>query len=120
MFGYQGPMAPKVALPAPASTPAGMAMAAIPSYGGVTIQPPITPTAGWNSGGMLPAWSAAPATQTPTSMGGLGLGRSFSGQGGGYQTHSAYSQGPVMNRTHDHGGNWNASGTERADSGHPN
>ncbi|ETI41103.1 hypothetical protein F443_13643 [Phytophthora nicotianae P1569] len=113
MLGYQGSMAPIVALSAPASTPVGMPMAAIPSYGGVTIlapstsrndggdgaarlgalylpfQPPITPTAGWSSGGTLSAWSAAPATQTPASMGGLGLGRSFSGHGGGYPTHSA-------------------------------
>ncbi|ETL77988.1 hypothetical protein L917_21138 [Phytophthora nicotianae] len=83
----------RVTLPAPALTPVGMPMAAIPSYGGVTIrapstsrndggalyppfQPPITPTAGWNSGGTLPAWSAAPANQVPASMGGLGLGRS--------------------------------------------
>ncbi|ETO77546.1 hypothetical protein F444_07257, partial [Phytophthora nicotianae P1976] len=89
MLEYQGSMAPRVALPAPA--PAGMPMAAIPSYGGVTIQapstsrngggegaarlgalyppfqPPITPTAGWSSGGTLPAWSAAPATHAPTS-----------------------------------------------------
>ncbi|ETN11631.1 hypothetical protein PPTG_10466 [Phytophthora nicotianae INRA-310] len=106
MLGYQGLMAPRVALPAPASTTVGMPMAAIPSYGGVTMQapstswndggdgaarlgalyppfqPPITPTAGWNSGGTLPAWSAAPANQAPASMGGLGLGRSFSGHGG--------------------------------------
>ncbi|ETK72388.1 hypothetical protein L915_20509, partial [Phytophthora nicotianae] len=119
MLGYQGSTAPRVALPAPASTPVGMPMAAIPSYGGVTIQapstswnegrdgtarlgalyppfqPPITPTAGWSSGGTLPAWSAAPATQTPASVGGLGLGRSFSGQGGGYPTHSAYPQRPM-------------------------
>ncbi|ETP28189.1 hypothetical protein F442_22527 [Phytophthora nicotianae P10297] len=114
MLGYQGSMAPRMALPAPASTPVGMPMAAIPSYGGVTIQapstsrndgrdgaarlgalyppfqPPITPTTGWNSGGTLPAWSAAPATQTPASMGGLGLGRSFGGQERGYSMHSAY------------------------------
>ncbi|ETK89906.1 hypothetical protein L915_06219 [Phytophthora nicotianae] len=114
MLGYQGPMVPRVALPAPASTPVGLPMAAILSYGGVTIrvpstsrndggdgaarlnalyppfQPPITPAAGWNSGGTLPAWSTAPATQAPVSMGGLGIG------------------------------NWNATKPERADSGHPN
>ncbi|ETP25968.1 hypothetical protein F441_01220 [Phytophthora nicotianae CJ01A1] len=94
-------MAPRVALPAPASTPVGMPMAAIPSYGDVTIQVPSTSR---NDGGDGAA-RHAPAAQAPTSMGGLGLGRSYSGQGGGYQTQSA---------------NWNASKTERADSGHPN
>ncbi|ETP42524.1 hypothetical protein F442_10578, partial [Phytophthora nicotianae P10297] len=56
--------------------------------------------------GMLPAWSAAPATEPSASMGGLGIGRSFSGQGRSYQTPSAHPQGPVVNRTHDHGGNY--------------
>ncbi|ETL77539.1 hypothetical protein L917_21520 [Phytophthora nicotianae] len=120
MLEYQGSTTPRVALPAQASAPVGMPMAAIPSYGGVTIQapssswnergdgtarlgalyppfqPPIAPTAGWSSSGMLPAWSAAPATPTPASVGGLGLGRSFSGQGGGYPMHSAYPQGPMV------------------------
>ncbi|ETO58712.1 hypothetical protein F444_22908 [Phytophthora nicotianae P1976] len=119
MLEYQGSTTPRVALPAQAPAP-GMPMAAIPSYGGVTIQapstswnkrgdgtarlgalyppfqPPIAPTAGWSSSGMLPAWSAAPATQTPASVEGLGLGRSFSGQGGGYPMHSAYPQGPMV------------------------
>ncbi|ETO60543.1 hypothetical protein F444_21281 [Phytophthora nicotianae P1976] len=132
MLGYQGSMAPRMALPAPASTPVGMPMAAIPSYGGVTIQapntsrndggdgaarlgalyppfqPPITPTAGWSSSGMLPAWSAAPATQTPASAGGLGLGRSFGGPEGGYSMHSAYPQSPMVSRTLGHGGDYAA------------
>ncbi|ETN08827.1 hypothetical protein PPTG_11644 [Phytophthora nicotianae INRA-310] len=40
MVGYQGPIASRVALPPPASTPVGMPMAAIPSYGSVIIQVP--------------------------------------------------------------------------------
>ncbi|ETO75182.1 hypothetical protein F444_09187 [Phytophthora nicotianae P1976] len=129
MLEYQGSMAPRAALPAPASTPVAMPMAAIPSYGEVTIQvprtsrndggngaarrsalyppfqPPITPTAGWNSDRMLPAWS-------PASMGGHGCCGNFSGQGGSYQTRSAYPQGIVMNRTLDHGGDYAVQGIE--------
>ncbi|ETN08707.1 hypothetical protein PPTG_11548 [Phytophthora nicotianae INRA-310] len=38
MIGYQGPMVPWVTLPALASTPVRMPLAAIPPYGGVTTQ----------------------------------------------------------------------------------
>ncbi|KAG3089480.1 hypothetical protein PI125_g17989 [Phytophthora idaei] len=40
MAGHLGSVSPRVALPTPASTPVGMSMAAIPSYGGVSIQVP--------------------------------------------------------------------------------
>ncbi|ETP16420.1 hypothetical protein F441_08963 [Phytophthora nicotianae CJ01A1] len=109
-----GPMVPWVTLPALASTPVRMPLTAIPPYGGVTtqvdstnrndggngatrlsalyllFQHPISPTAGWSSGGTLPAWSSAPANQTPASMISLETSRSFSVQGGGYQTRPVY------------------------------
>ncbi|KAG3207348.1 hypothetical protein PC128_g160 [Phytophthora cactorum] len=93
MAGHLGSVSPRVALPTPASTPVGMSMAAIPSYGGVSIQvpsanrdevengtlrpgalhppfqPPMTTTSGWDSTETLPAWSAAPATPTPVTQG---------------------------------------------------
>ncbi|KAG4049566.1 hypothetical protein PC123_g15151 [Phytophthora cactorum] len=93
MAGHLGSVSPRVTLPTPASTPVGMSMAAIPSYGGVSIQvpsanrdevengtlqlgafyspfqPPMTTTSGWNSTGTLTAWSAAPATPTPVDYG---------------------------------------------------
>ncbi|KAI9991958.1 hypothetical protein PInf_017338 [Phytophthora infestans] len=75
-----------------AATPTGMPMAAIPSYGGVSIQtpqpgwssrgagsplpgafyspfqPPVTPTSGWSAHGTRPAWTSAPvASEAPTS-----------------------------------------------------
>ncbi|KAG3079869.1 hypothetical protein PI125_g20610 [Phytophthora idaei] len=40
MARHLGSVSPRVALPTPASTPVGMSMAAIPSYGGVSIQAP--------------------------------------------------------------------------------
>ncbi|KAG3234367.1 hypothetical protein PI124_g20574 [Phytophthora idaei] len=93
MAEHLGSVSPRVTLPTPASTPVGMSMTAIPSYGGVSIQvpnanrdevengtlrpgayyppsqPPMTTTSGWNSTGTLPAWSAAPATPTPVDYG---------------------------------------------------
>ncbi|KAG3128209.1 hypothetical protein C6341_g24664 [Phytophthora cactorum] len=93
MAGPLDSVSPRVTLPTPASTLVGMSMAAIPSYGGVSIQvpsanrdevengalrpgafyppfqPPMTTTSGWNSTGTLPAWSAAPATATPVKYG---------------------------------------------------
>ncbi|KAG2898117.1 hypothetical protein PC119_g22283 [Phytophthora cactorum] len=38
MAGHVGSVSPRVTLPTPALTPVGMSMAAIPSYGGVSIQ----------------------------------------------------------------------------------
>ncbi|KAG3092337.1 hypothetical protein PI125_g17148 [Phytophthora idaei] len=40
MAGHLGSVSPRVTLPTPALTPVGMSMAAIPSYGGVSIQAP--------------------------------------------------------------------------------
>ncbi|ETP53979.1 hypothetical protein F442_01178 [Phytophthora nicotianae P10297] len=70
-------MAPRVALPAPASTPVGMPMTAIPSYGDVTIQVPSTSR---NDGGDGAArhelwWNAANVVGSSRSSGAYEHGR---------------------------------------------
>ncbi|KAG3122187.1 hypothetical protein PC128_g27817 [Phytophthora cactorum] len=90
-----------------------MSMAAIPSYGGVSIQipsanrdevkngtlrpgafhppfqPPVTTTSGWNSTGTLSAWSAAPVTPTPVNYGNWRER---------YQTSTGLPRGPETNQ----------------------
>ncbi|KAG3037068.1 hypothetical protein PC116_g28623 [Phytophthora cactorum] len=90
-----------------------MSMAAIPSYGGVSIQvpsanrdevkngalrpgafhpplqPPVTTTSGWNSTGTLSAWSTAPATPTPVNYGNWRER---------YQTSTGLPRGPETNQ----------------------
>ncbi|KAG3110400.1 hypothetical protein PI124_g15797 [Phytophthora idaei] len=113
MAGHLGSVSPRVTLPTPTSTPVGMSMAVIPSYGGVSIQvpsanrdevengtlrpgafyppfqPPMTTMSGWNSTGTLPAWSAAPATPTPVKYGNWGER---------YQTRTELPHGPDTNQ----------------------